>query len=101
MSCGVVGIDFDLLAQPVHLHVDRAVMGACLAAPRLLEQEVARQNPPRVFSERPQQIELAARQRHVLALRVEAHAGADGPQFELPKPIGAGSMPTMRVKRAA
>ena len=56
---------------------------------------------PTIFNSRKQRAEYGA---HVEGLEpgpVEAHAGADGPQFELPKPIGAGSMPTMRVKRAA
>src|SRR5215470_2224190 len=38
----IVGVVLELLAQPAHLHVDRAVERSGLAAPRFLQQEVAR-----------------------------------------------------------
>ena len=80
----VLGIGFDLPAQPADQDVDRAVERGGIAAACLFEQEVAGQHPSRIAGEDVQKVEFAGGQRHVPAFRVEqaARGGVELPVRE-------------------
>src|ERR1700758_2765959 len=57
-----LGVRLHLAAQAPDLHVDRAVEGPGVAAARLFEQEVAREDAAGVAHQHAQQVELAGGQ---------------------------------------
>ena len=68
------GIGLDQLAQPRHLHVDRAVEDLVIAAARQHHQLLARERLARMLREHPQQREFAGGQRDARAVAVAACA---------------------------
>src|SRR5436190_7425063 len=82
----LVAVLLDLLAQPPDLDVDRAVERPRLAAARVLEQEVAREDAASVLDEHREKLELAAGERYFATLGVEQATRRD---VELPlgKPV--------------
>ena len=64
---GLVRVDLDLLAEPLHVDVERLRVAEVVGAPDLLDQEVARQQPALASQERLEQLELLGRERDELA----------------------------------
>src|SRR5579862_2887294 len=63
----LVGVDFDLLAQPAHVHADRLMLALEVVAPDFVEQRLARHDAPAVLHQHREQAELFGRERDGLA----------------------------------
>ncbi len=64
MRVGMVGVGFDLLAQPAHVNVDHLRLAAVFSPPHAGQQIVEGEHLARFQRQRVQQAELARRQLH-------------------------------------